>query len=565
MPDQSWLIGFASFNRPSNPSGALLEGRLQLPAPGREHFRLADMGWSNPEDRHPSWALWYHSLKWVDGLVRDCRSAGGDFDRSRPEWALAVAVVHSWIDWESTRPATPGDDHWNGHPTALRLSTLLGITQGDPGDDVVGAAVDKHVDHLMDERNFDGLWNHGLVQSLALLGAGLQLARADVEAVARDRVFRCAEEMVDEQGAINEQAPGYASFVYSLLGVADRIYRLNRLDGREYLRGRMELLARFGAHATQPDGKFVQLGDTLAEEPRQEFLDSIDFMTEPTTAVYDRGYVFARSGWEVSPDSRQDFFSLRFGPGRIIHGHNDHMSITWMYQGRHVLVDSGHVGYKPGPYRAFLQSPAAHNVPVVEGVKHDWSAPTRLVRSECGGPDGSQFFEVEDRAYPGARRVRGISFTPGSPLLVLDRVMSDGNDLNLRTLWHFAEDFDVVRLDESFALLSSAHLKIGVYALRLSESALGLSSGYSRGSELPWQGWRSMRLEEREASPTISFGNRLAAGPVATLFVPGFTGREAVRVTAEDGGRKVIALRGGQKNVVFHVSPGGYVAARAAG
>jgi hypothetical protein len=71
------------------------------------------------------------------------------------------------------------------------------------------------------------------------------------------------------------------------------------------------------------------------------------------------GYVFGRSKW--GPNGT--FYSLRFGPGRQVHGHDDHMGITCYSRGRNLIVNAGHTGYEVSPYRTYIQSPEARPPP----------------------------------------------------------------------------------------------------------------------------------------------------------------------------------------------------------
>ena len=73
--------------------------------------------------------------------------------------------------------------------------------------------------------------------------------------------------------------------------------------------------------------------------------------------VYDGGFVFGRSGFgNKRPLKDETYYTLRFGPQRIIHGHNDHLSLTFWHSGRPVIIDPGHVGYAPGRDRNYVRS-----------------------------------------------------------------------------------------------------------------------------------------------------------------------------------------------------------------
>lgn len=566
-PMQRWVIEFGSANKAANAPERLLRGEFELAGPGASTFDPDDMPWDGNEERHPSWNLWLHSLKWLDRLI----PVALDFDdpQATPEARLALQIVHSWAKWNEGQDRSV-ESAWHGHPTALRLTTLLAVGQVYPTDEVVHSLVLLHVEHLVEEENFDGYWNHGLVQSIALLGAGLQLGRRDVTDIARVRIGGCLDEMIDEEGAINEQAPGYSQFIYSLFSVVERIYTVNAMPGRSRLRDRLRKLEDFVVHSTRPDGTFVQLGDT-AREPgpvmrygsvKRVSAEGIDG-TPPTrrSAVFARGYAFARSGWGTErPYDSEDYFSLRFGPQRIIHGHNDHTSVTWMHEGHDIVVDSGHGGYAPGAYRNFLRSVEAHNVVVVDGERHDWSASTTLTRHESY--DTHEFFEVEDRGYPSVRRARSVAFVPGRPMLVVDRLLSDGVPRLYRQLWHLAPELQLTRLSEGLAILERDGEGSGVALAHFRSSAGSEAQGaarYWRGSENPVQGWISYGPEKREKNPVVEFTTRGSNAMLVTVLIP--HPHESVGVTHEvlsDGWNRFV-VRNGDETTAFRVSARGYV------
>ena len=133
-----------------------------------------------------------------------------------------------------------------------------------------------------------------------------------------------------------------------------------------WITARIAQMPAFLAMATQPDGKLAQIGDTYVIGPRNRPGTPLEYAatrgasgTPPAqrVAVYQAGYVFGRSGW--SPFGGQSFYSLRFGPGMRIHGHADHMGLTYYARGRNLIVDAGHYGYASTRYRAYLLSPEA--------------------------------------------------------------------------------------------------------------------------------------------------------------------------------------------------------------
>jgi hypothetical protein len=226
--------------------------------------------------------------------------------------------------------------------------------------------MEKHALWLVNEDNWDGPWSHGLMQSIALLAVALRLDLQKSVDIAVERIRRSLDAMIDDQGFINEQATAYARFIYNLLTQVSTVFRENEIQLPDFKLGeRQRFLAIFMAHATEPSGTFVQLGDNLKTAPVSVKDTELEYVISqglsgpvPTTrvAVYDQGFIFGRSGWGLDRDFAQEScYSLSFGPQRVIHGHNDHMSLTWYESGRNILIDSGHNGYRGDQFRRHLR------------------------------------------------------------------------------------------------------------------------------------------------------------------------------------------------------------------
>lgn len=124
------------------------------------------------------------------------------------------------------------------------------------------------------------------------------------------------------------------------------------------------------AHSLQPNGEFVELGDSHRRRPNlmigtpiaYVFSNGTQGKSIPRHKVYSQGFVYGRSGFgKYRPKEFETFYSIRFGPAHIIHGHNDHMSLTFWGKDRRVIVDPGHVGYTPGPDRNYVRQHENHD------------------------------------------------------------------------------------------------------------------------------------------------------------------------------------------------------------
>jgi hypothetical protein len=424
-------------------------------------------------------------------------------------------IAKSWVDWSDQESSQPLPA-WDGHAAGLRTTTLVALSEL-VDEEWLASSIERHLDHLSSEANFDGHWNHGLVQTIGLLGAALRLADEALIKLGHQRILQTLREIIDIQGAVNEQATAYASYVEELLRTAITIFEENDFTGLEELRSRHAAILVFVAHSVDPSGKIVPLGDSYPETPRAPTGTEVEFAgtcgrrgraPAERVAVYDRGYIFGRSGWgESRPFTDESFYSVRFGPGRIIHGHNDHMSITWYDGARPILVDSGHCGYAPGPMRDYLRSPAAHNILEIVGQRHDWAAETVLTEHSIGGD--ASFFSLSDAAFGGIVRKRSVLAIDKGPMIVLDRSASPGKIRHYRQLWHLSPEFTLAGSTDSSVRFSSAlgDLDVAFVRFNVTPDDTGSHSGlsYWKGQRDPIRGMIARQDGDELPSPSIGF------------------------------------------------------------
>ena len=312
-------------------------GRLTIspwPAVPIDPHRDGDVDWSLNPFREPTWLQTYQSGSWIEALVERYLEGGPSAEAYR---VRAKTVLLGWL---------------RSVPTGVRdPRTLICSSEAFPGqgwlEDQLPPMINYQVAH------WQGAWNHGLKQDLEILGIGCaypagafggqalkwrQAARQQMLASFAPNRLGPA---VDAQGATNEQATGYARFTYYLWTQAERQLAACGYSLPTAITSRVALMPMFLAQATQPDGNLVQIGDTYVETPGPTPGIALNDTGAPgvggsvpaqRVAVYAAGYVFGRSTWR--PFGSASFYSLRFGPGRQIHGHDDHMSLTYYARGR---------------------------------------------------------------------------------------------------------------------------------------------------------------------------------------------------------------------------------------
>jgi len=386
-----------------------------------------DINWTANPLSSPSWLIQLHGLVWVRGLIENYRKTGNP--RSLE---IALAVMRDHINDTAADPAI-AREAWRPHPAALRLSTyacLAHAIQGQlelPAD--LDAELQRHVAWHLNPANYRANHNHGLMQNLAILHVGCARGRVDWIDSAWGRVRAEIDAVVDEQGANNEQSSWYALYntkkwnttLDAITGCTNGIAAAETVSG---IRTALDRLLAFNQQTTQPDGLLAPLGDTYADKP-----GILTMANQNLTTVYNGGWAFGRSAWD---DPMAMYWTARFGPKRIKHGHFDHLAVTYYVDGGRALIDSGHAGFDEGAVRSTLRGAAAHNTPAVVGQSYD-PASTATVANPSVGPTRTTLTLADD-AY-GVRRTRVLLADSPSKVLVTRDTAARGQ---VRVPWHVA-------------------------------------------------------------------------------------------------------------------------------
>jgi Heparinase II/III-like protein len=485
----------------------IMAGRLTIapfPAVTIDPRRDGDVNWKLNPFGNPTWGQDFRSGSWIEDLVAAYLAGGPKADAYRTRAARLAA------GWLRALPVSGRDPR-----------TLVCIAQAFGGqawiNDQIPPTVNYYAAHWM------GAWNHGLMQDIKLLriGCGYPPAAFGGDAL-RWRKTAVAQLIaafgpnplgpaIDAQGAVNEQATLYENFVYGLWqGALPELAACGyRLPG--WITARIAKLPDFLGSATEPDGDLVQLGDTYLERP------AASSHGHSLVAVYAQaGYVFGRSGWTAAAS----FYSLRFGPGREIHGHNDHLGLTYYARGRDLIVDAGHYGYAATPYRAWLQSPEAASTLVLPGVPFSPSAATSLVADRIG--QHGQFYELYDTAFGGDPRYRSVYVSQQPDLIIVfDRARGGSTGSAYTQLWHLDPSLRVTSVTRSAAVATAPGTSLTLAQVALPGQVIPAgSTQVVRGQTDPYQGWVSRQMLQRVPADVVTMTRAGASAAILTLLVP---------------------------------------------
>jgi hypothetical protein len=291
----------------------------------------------------------------------------------------------------------------------------------------------------------------------------------------------------------------------------------------------------------------VQIGDSYVERPATHPAE------HSLVAVYNAGYIFGRSGWTPTAS----FYSLRFGPGREIHGHDDHMGLTYYARGRNLIVDAGHYGYAQTPYRTWLISPEAASTLVMPDASFNAGTPTALVADKIGG--SGQFYELYDTAFTGHPRYRSVFVSQRPDLVVVfDQARGGGQ---YQQLWHLDPALTVTKVTSTQATATAAGTELALVRVQLPGQVLAAHSiTVAHAQAKPLQGWVSHQLEQRTPDDVVEMTADGQTAAMLTVIVPAAPG---TRVTALASGPKagpyLLTVKIGKTVIRFTVTSAGRI------
>ncbi|MEU4190487.1 heparinase II/III family protein [Kribbella sp. NPDC026611] len=508
-----------------------------------------NVNWRLNPSKNPSWYMWLHSLRWLGQGI----TAGAQGDQRALKRVSTIA--HDWVidnpySWKSDVGAYESTMHRTNVLICLRQAIMSGLkTPRLPREYAwLDKALQEHAWFL--QKNWSGDWNHGTDESLALFGVGCTLGRSDLKQVAVTRLTGAIKTSIDTQGSTNEQSTAYAQFNYALWGrVIDALEKCG-VDAGTTIRARRRELAKWLALATNSLGNLPQLGDSEVVRTFPvpgtvlEYAGTLGVSgIRPTqrVGIFDAGYIFGRTGWgETRPFTQESTYSIRFGPARKLHGHEDHTSVTYTSHGRDVLIDGGHSGYKFDDWRSWAKSQFAHNELTVASTAGDHPE-TRLVRSSIGTT--SEYYELADTLGAGISRTRDVLVLKDPDLmLVLDRGRS-GTSQQYETLWHLPSDQKVVVSGNDRAVAAKAGDRVKTTLLQIPFQQATAPISVVTGQQGPVQGWHYRTIDQRNPASVVKFSRNGQDATILSAIVPTRTNAAVSYTTSYQGSRLIVNLK----------------------
>ncbi|WP_427892716.1 heparinase II/III domain-containing protein [Kribbella sp. GL6] len=522
-----------------------------------------NINWRADPYKKPSWYMWLHSLRWLGKGIE----AGANGDRKTLTHVLAI--IHDWVQdnpysWKGDVGAWEATMHRTNVLLCARQAVLRGlhVTKLPTQYAWLDKSLIDHAQFMI--VNWSGRSNHGTDESIALFGVGCTLQRPELKQLAVERLTQAITTAIDPQGSTNEQSVGYAMFNYLLWGRATTALQRCGSDPGKVIDQRRAALSEWLALATKSTGELQQVGDAVKQKPTGAAGTALDYVaslgkrgTRPSkrVAVYDAGYVFGRTGWgETRPFAQESTYSIRYGAARTLHGHDDHMSVTYSSHGRDVLIDPGHSGYQLDKWQAWSKSPAAHNVMTIPSADTA-SVDTQLVRASITPTWES--YSLADSPAPGVTRKRDVLVLKDPDLIItLDRGQAT-EDQRYETLWHLAPGQKVTVQSLTTAVAIAPGTKTSLLQIPYQQQPAKDGITVVEGQQDPVQGWYYPDIFHRESAPVVKFNRTGTEATILSAVVPTAPNEAVSYKTRTTAGLFFVDLTVGARKTTIRVSPDG--------
>jgi hypothetical protein len=526
---------------------ALMDGEVRL-SPHAAARIPTDLTWREDPFKDVNWTFQLHTLRWADVLRREgVRTA---------DQAMSTRHQDYLRDWLRDNPVNkpPSRSSWGDMQSGLR-AVALACAMGTYGPlDWIVDGLRLHGTVLSDPTFAPPRGNHALHVHSGLLVAGDVLGLPTWTSAARSRTTTLLVRSVDAEGVIDEGSTGYQLANYSWYRESRRRIVAAGLEPGT-LFDRVLLMPEFLAYATQPDGTYVQVGDSdrgnaslLRDSPTALYAATAGAEGTAPTDLYrnfTRGYVFGRSGWGTArPFADETFYSIRHGASldAQAHAHQDAGALTLSAFGSPLLFDAGRYKYGSYPMTSYLKSRAAHNVVDVLGATYRRDRAATLVTAQHTSTH--DLTTVRVTAMDGSVWTRTVLYSRAGGYFVVDDRVTNRTRRTMVQRWNLPDEHTVARTGSTLTAAGPG-ADLSLFWLG-SRPALSVA----KGQENPLLGWRGYRYGNAIPTPVAQARLTGTSGRFTTVIVPRRDAAVVRQATVRD-----VDIRGDQ--VVARVTANG--------
>jgi hypothetical protein len=432
-----------------------------LPRPNSMLKITKSSDWNQTATMPPGHQWYYHQLGLSLGPLLNKKY------KNSTSKALVKKHILLWNEWSKNKNKySYVEQAWGHHATALRLEFLTCVYSNYEEKDWILPIIQEHIEFVADPKNYDGNWNHGLDQNIALLASSCLLGLDEYKTLAYNRIKENFSHSFDSDGVNFEQSVGYHHYNMQRYRDASDIIEECGLDN-SFINETLNKSKIFLLYALLPNGKYTPIGDTSYKIPSLTISShEINYLKTkgltgklpdlPLETVFGEGYVFGRSSWDVTQNP--SFYSIRFGKARKFHGHNDHTSFTYYADEKPIIIDGGFDGYNNKFFRKYFRSPEAHNVvTTTDNANFFWNSETTLTSTDTpqGNMKNTKTYLLQDTPYYKTKRTRKFFVDIKHDNIVITDMIDGYKAREYTNRFHFNKDIPLTISSDNTLLLNT--------------------------------------------------------------------------------------------------------------
>ncbi|WP_345978199.1 heparinase II/III family protein [Sulfurimonas sp. HSL3-7] len=443
--------------------------------------------WKENPLSNRSWQWQFHQLIfYIDLLAAHTKTKEAKYlDR-------LVEILTSWYDCNYAEEH-PSEMSWHDHTTALRLRSLIYIWEylrnseyaiTEDFASILLNLVETHCNVLSVEKFYMKHNNHGFDQSLFLYLASVKFPEFENAKQWHDIAF---DRLVDEvgiaftsEGIHVENSPSYLVGMIQRVDLASKMIQHyepgNSIELNDIINNALKALA----YLVHPNGALPMFGDTdpgtripalnhLKNNTNFQLFQYVHSQAQrgkvgenlPDAVFEESGYAVLRDKWHEK-DTYDDMTHLVFKCGFLstFHRHDDDLNFILHGLGEEWFVDGGIYKYnEQDPYRKYLRSAKAHNIPVVPNAEV-----SRIINKDADKQSKiTDYFLNEETSWVAAKSfmytgycvTRRIEYIRPNRFIITDKVDADTKEVTpYELMFHIPMDKKIEIRDDNSVYIS---------------------------------------------------------------------------------------------------------------
>jgi len=507
------------------------------------------IGWREDPYKEEYWRFLFYSLQPTRHLMSAWQKTGNEVYKDK-----MVEIVESFIDRGMDSP-----NSWDKHGTAYRTMVLANIAGklkknkmlSKELESKITKALVRHGEFLADPSNYEGDYNHGLDQAIALFHLAVNYPQIKQSAswknIAAGRLQNGLGRIIDADGVLVENSPYYHFYALGKYWELYQYLNKNKMSVSENFdrnfEAKIKKMVAYAARIMQPDLHVPTIGASLDSKINnfgiykdigkfdENFLYSL---TNGSTGkkpdakfanYQSAGQAIMRSGWDKNNFKNESQLIFDAGEYRTNHSDLDALSFHLYGLGSALMPDSGLYTYESGAYRNYFHGTRSHNTVVVDNQSQSEGTEESKGEIDAGKVYAGQLITGEDFAYQtawhtlynGVVHNRSIAMIEDKAIAVVDYLDSEAAHY-YEQMFHLFPGAKIER-NRNIITVKDEKDKTVMRIIQLLPEQMGYSNQIN--NKRTGEGLCSKEYEKSEPCYSLSFSKKGASATFITLILLG--------------------------------------------